>query len=288
MVMRMFPTLPVSISALQTSNSQHVKLWVAIPGNHQGETVSVSASLMGELTTAQDVIDLVKANLRHGAGNLKNDFMLTLGESYQRSISARHIRDLDFRGDANGVVKSALAAQAGACSEYAELVMAYLSNMDLKRPIFTYAAVNDVDHEFNVIGDIREPKEAVVVDAWPSFAKAHLLNNARFQTEPTRVLDVHYPGLESKIKLEDMAEVSPLGDDRVAQINHIHKTPSYEEVLTQQFDIGLRSITHGIRNLGVRYQNQDNPSDIRENTVDRHDYERQAHATALADAHLHP
>lgn len=282
----MFTVLHARGSALYDNNTQTVKLWEAIPGNHRGETVTVSARLMTELHTAQSVIDTVKENLSYGAGNLKNDFMLTSGESYQRSIAARHIRDTDFRGDDNGLAKSALAAQAGTCSEYSALIIAYLSNMDLHRPIFTYAAANEPDHQFNVIGDIRESADAVVVDAWPSFAKAHLLNNATFQPSSTSVLDVHYPGMKIKLELEDMAEVAKLSKERVAQINRIKDTPSYEEVLRHRPDIGLRNKLHGINNLGVRYQNRDDSSDIFENKVSSHNYERQAHGVFLVQHHL--
>ena len=147
------------------------------------------SSRMDELRTAQDVIDIVKETI--SAGNLKNDFMLTSGDSYHRSMAARHIREVDYRGDSNGLAKSAMAAGAGACLEHSELTMAYLSNMDLSRPVFTYANANGPDHRFNIIGDMREPKTAVVVDAWPSFARAHLLNNSAFQPDGSRLMDVH-------------------------------------------------------------------------------------------------
>lgn len=185
----MFPVLPTRTSALYAGDSQTVKLWEAMPGIHRGQTVTVSASRMEELRTAQDVIDIVKETI--SAGNLKNDFMLTSGDSYHRSMAARHIREVDYRGDSNGLAKSAMAAGAGACLEHSELTMAYLSNMDLSRPVFTYANANGPDHRFNIIGDMREPKTAVVVDAWPSFARAHLLNNSAFQPDGSRLMDVH-------------------------------------------------------------------------------------------------
>lgn len=282
----MFPILPTRASALYASDSQTVKLWDAMPGDHRGQTVTVSATLMAELHTAQDVIDVVKETIC--GGNLKNDFMLTSGDSYHRSMAARHIRELDYRGDNNGLAKSAVAAGAGACSEHSELTMAYLSNMDLSRPVFTYANANGPDHRFNIIGDLREPKTAVVVDAWPSFAKAHLLDNAAFQPDGSRLMDVHLPGSPAKIDMTAMAEIERLSQQRITQISKANNIPSYDEILNRPRDIGLRDRHHGINNLGVRYQNEDSPGDIIENTVSRHDYERQAHGAQLAQKHLAP
>jgi hypothetical protein len=281
-----FPILPTRASALHAGNSQTVKLWEVMPGNHRGQTVTVSASLMAELHTAQDVIDVVKETIC--GGNLKSNFMLTSGDSYHRSMAARHIRELDYRGDNNGLAKSAVAAGAGACSEHSELTMAYLSNMDLSRPVFTYANANGPDHRFNVIGDLREPKTAVVVDAWPSFAKAHLLDNAAFQPDGSRMMDVHLPGTPAKIDITAMAEIEHLSQERITQISKANNIPSYDEILNRPRDIGLRDRHHGINNLGVRYQNEDSPGDIIENTVSRHDYERQAHGAQLAQEHLAP
>lgn len=282
----MFPTIPVRPAAVCQNDPQTVKLWEAMPGNHRGETVIVSSATMSDLRTAQSVIDAVKENLSYGAGNLKNDFMLSAGESYYRSIAARHVRNTDFRGDNNGLAKSALSAQAGACSEYSALAMVYLSNMGLERPVFTYTAANEPDHQFNIIGDIREPRAAVVVDPWPTFAKAHLVNNAGILPLPNSVLDVHYPGMSPRMKIEDIGDVQALDSHRVARINQLHNTPSYQEVISQRPEIGLRNKLHGIRNLGVRYQNQDQPNDVVENTVDRDHYERQAHGVRLARQQL--
>lgn len=282
----MFPTLPVSSSALTGRHQESVKLWEAVPGHHRGTTVSVSSQLMQELHTAQDVINAVKENLAYGAGNLKNDFMLTAGESYQRSIAARHIRDNDYRGDDNGLAKAAIAVRSGACSEYSAVAMAYLSNMDLARPVFTYAAANDTDHQFNVIGDLREPQRAVVVDAWPTFAKAHLLGNASFQPQPGSVLDVHYPGMRPKVELSELAEVQPVTAERIARVNQMLDTPQYQEVISQRREIGLRTQTHGLQNLAVSYRNQDDATDVLRNTVSRDDYERQAHAAQQAQRYL--
>ncbi|WP_407316489.1 hypothetical protein [Pseudomonas sp. nanlin1] len=282
----MFPILPVGAAARHASDPHTVKLWQAMPGTHRGQTVSVSAQLMGDLQTAQSVIDAVKQNLSHGAGNLKSDFMLSEGASYQRSVAARHLREVDFRGDDNGLAKSALAAQAGACAEHCALTLAYLADMQLDRPIFTYAAANDADHQINLIGDLREPRQAIVVDAWPSFAKAHLLDNAQFQPDPARILAVHYPGMKARFGLDEMIEVAAVDEGRVAEINQLKGTPSYAQTLAARPDIGLREQPHGLRNLGVRYQNQDDFNQLFENTVDRADYERQARGAQLAQRHL--
>lgn len=282
----MFPTLPVRTSALAGPQGEVVKLWESMPGQHRGRTVNVSAERMAELRTAQDVIDIVKEHLAYGAGNLKSDFMLTSGESYHRSLAARYMREVDYRGDDSGLAKSAVSAQAGTCAEHSALAMAYLSNMDLDRPVFTYAAGNDADHQFNVIGDIREPKKAVVVDAWPTFAKAHLLNNATFQPAQNGVLDVHYPGMPAKVEMDDLASVEPLDAERLQQISQSMNAPSFREVLEQRPDIGLRKQAHGLQNLGVSYRNRDDETDVLHNVVDRSTYERQAQGADQARRYL--
>lgn len=282
----MFPVLPVTTSQVKSSNSNTVQLWNAMPGRHRGETVSVSANLMNELRTAQSVIDVVKENLSSGTGNQKTDFMLTQGQSYQRTIAARHVRDADFRGDNQAIVKSALAARAGNCGEQSALAMAYLSNMELDRPIFTLAAANHPDHQLNVIGDLREPRKAVIVDSWPVFARAHLADNAALRPDPSRVLDVHYPGSPPKMDLGNFGAVERLNNARVAHINQQRQTPSFDQTLANPSLVRLEGQTHSIRNLGVRYQNKEKAEDVQENTAERTEYERQAGAMRLAQRYF--
>ncbi|MCU5772261.1 hypothetical protein N5923_20425 [Erwiniaceae bacterium BAC15a-03b] len=282
----MFPAIPVAPHLLKSNDQQTVKLWQAMPGNHRGETVEVSASLMSELQTAQSVIDIVKEHLSFGPGNGKSAFMLTRGQNYQREVAARHVRDADFRGDNQAIVKSALAAQTGNCGENSALTMAYLSAMELDRPIATWAAANNPDHQFTVIGDLRMPGEAVVVDSWPVFARAHLVNNAQFQPDASRPLDIHMPGMPPKMELDQMGDITPLSKDRIAHINQRNQTPGYEQALADPSRVRLFERNHGIVNLGVRYQNRDNPQDVHENTANREEYERQAYGTRLARQHL--
>lgn len=85
-----------------------------------------------------------------------------------------------------------------------------------------------------------------------------------------------------------MAEIGRLSQERITQISRANKIPTHEEILNRPRDIGLRDRHYGINNLGVRYQNEDNPGDIIENTVSRHDYERQARGAELAQRHLAP
>lgn len=278
----MFPDLPGISSQIKSSEPHSVKLWEAMPGRHRGETVQVSPVQMSELKTAQNVIDLVKETLTGGTGNQKTDYILTRGESYQRAVAARHVRDKDFQGDNQAIVKSALAALGGTCGEQSALAMAYLSMMDLKRPIYTYAAANHPDHQFNVIGDLREPRQAVIVDSWPVFARAHLADNAQFQPDSQRILDVHMPSSVPKMAEEAFGEVVPLSNERILHINQQHQTPAYNEVLESPERIRLQGRMHAIRNLGVRYQNRDNEAEILDNIVDRAFYER--HALAMQQA----
>lgn len=278
----MFPALPLTSSQVKRSDPHTVKLWEAIPGQHRGETVQVSPWLMNELHIAQDVIDAVKDNLAQGTGNQKTDYMLTQGRSYQHAVAARHIRDVDFRGDDRAIVKSALAAQGGTCGEHSALAMAYLSNMDLTRPVFTYAAENHPDHQLNVIGDLREPRQAVIVDSWPVFARAHLADNAALRANINRLLDVHLPGSAPKISLEELSEITPVDEARIAHINHQKQTPDYQHVLQNPASVRLEERTHGASNLGVRYQNLEREADLLENIADRAVYERQAMAMQQA------
>lgn len=278
----MFPTLPLTSSQVKRNDPHTVKLWEAMPGQHRGETVQVSPGVMHELHLAQDVINAVKDNLSQGTGNQKTDYLLTQGGSYQHAVAARHLRDVDFRGDNQAIVKSALAAQGGTCGEHSALAMAYLSNMDLTRPIFTYAVENHPDHQLNIIGDLREPHQAVVVDSWPVFARAHLANNAALRANINRPLDVHLPGSEPKIPLEELGETEPVCEARITHINHQKQTPDYHQVLENPRRVRLEECTHGISNLGVRYQNRESPTDVLENIADRAVYERQAIAMQQA------
>lgn len=278
----MFPALPLTSTQVKRSDPNTVKLWEAMPGRHRGETLYVSPGLMSELHTAQGVIDAVKENLSQGTGNQKTDFMLSSGRSYQHAVAARHIRDVDFRGDNQAIVKSALAAQGGTCGEHSALVMAYLSNMELERPIFTYAVSNHPDHQLNVIGDLREPRQAVVVDSWPVFARAHLADNAALQPNISKPLDVHLPGSDPKFSIEDLGDIQRLDEARIAHINKQKQTPDYNQVLEEPGRVRLEERTHGASNLGVRYQNRDNEAETFENIADRSVYE--AHAMAMQQA----
>lgn len=282
----MFPSLPLTSTQVNRNHPTTVKLWEAMPGTHRGETVHVTPGLMSELNTAQSVIDAVKDNLAQGTGNQKADYMLSRGRSYQHAIAARHVRDADFRGDDQAIVKSALAAQGGTCGEHSALAMAYLSNMELSRPIFTFAAENHPDHQLNVIGDLREPRQAVVVDSWPVFARAHLASNAALRPAINQPLDVHYPGAEPKIPIETLGDIVPLDDARVAHINHQRQTPTFEQVLENPTRVRLEGVTHGLQNLGVRYQNRDDAADVLENTADRARYETQARAMQQAQRYF--
>ncbi|MEM6052169.1 hypothetical protein AAH450_16535 [Erwinia sp. P7711] len=278
----MFPALPLTSAQVKRSDPQTVKLWEALPGRHRGETVLVSPELMNELNIAQNVIDVVKDNLVHGTGNQKTDYMLSRGQSYYHAVAARHLRDVDFRGDDGAIVKSGQAARGGTCGEQSALAMAYLSNMDLTRPVYTYAVENHRDHQLNVIGDLREPRRAVVVDPWPIFARAHLVDNAALRPDINRLLDVHLPGSDPKIELDELADVKLVDEKRIAHINQQKQIPTYHQVLENPGSVRLEGRTHGIRNAGVRYQNRENAAEVLENIADRAVYERQAMAMQQA------
>lgn len=278
----MFPALPLTSVQVKRSDPQTVKLWEALPGQHRGETVLVSPELMNELNIAQSVIDAVKDNLVHGTGNQKTDYMLSRGQSYHHAVAARYLRDVDFRGDDRAIVKSALAVRGGTCGEHSALAMAYLSNMDLTRPVFTYAVENHPDHQLNVIGDLREPRRAVVVDSWPVFARAHLADNAALRPDSNRLLDVHLPGSAPKMELDELADVKLVDEERIAHINQQKQIPTYHQVLENPGSVRLEGRTHGLRNVGVRYQNRENAAEVLENIADRAVYERQAMAMQQA------
>ncbi|WP_034917695.1 hypothetical protein [Erwinia sp. 9145] len=274
----MFPS--ISNIPVSSTDPGTVELWRALPGRHQQQTVTVSAQLMNELHSAQSAIDFVKDQLTFGSDNQQSDFVRTGGESHRHGVAALHLRDTDFRGDNNALTKAAFQAQAGTCGEISAAVMAVLSTLDLDRPIFTYAAAGGLNHQFNVIGDIRQPGSAVVADGWPVFARSHLLDNALFVPDGAAILDVHNPKMRPKAELEDILSVSPLSEERITSINNSYKTPDVAKLNQLALtDDRLVQQLHGVKNLGVTYQNAENAQDLHLQTASVEHYN--AHAQPM-------
>ncbi|MNL07014.1 hypothetical protein D3C87_1276720 [compost metagenome] len=133
------------------------------------------------------------------------------------------VRSLQRNRSLEHVVK----AGVGNCGEHAQLTFNLLSSVNTNEPVFLVSAGNGVDHAFTIIGDPRvlPLSKIVIVDAWPTFPRAHmadvgtfnigaLRDSAPMAADPKYSVDDEFLLRNSRVAFPDQPSLS-----RKAEIN---------------------------------------------------------------------
>ncbi|MBD1552265.1 hypothetical protein [Pseudomonas typographi] len=281
----MFPTVSGHTGSTLPGTDETVKLWDKLPGNHHGQTIQVSSVAMRDIKRCREALGFIHEAFPHGPGNQQTSLVASQGENYQRVVAARYIKTRELRDDPQRQVKASFQTGGINCEELADVTKAVLAMLGLERPVYTHQ-VAGLDHVVSVIGDQRADRDVVVAENWPVLSTGGMLLQHSRLPPLGALIAAQMPSQPAPLTedqiLDTMAQA--LDDQRIEHINASEQTPPYHELkqLSQAPGSRFYKQLHGMTNLGIRYQDENDATQVATQSIARDRYEQ--HASALREA----
>ncbi|WP_458373944.1 RHS repeat domain-containing protein [Pseudomonas laurylsulfatiphila] len=149
------------------------------PGNEvelQQSSRKVDADMFKSLQQAHAANLIAKTLLVQGAPNQMVDLWRSPMSPTEMLEARRRVRASENN------VQAAIDIGVGSCTEHSKITFNLLASSKTKHKIYRVKA-KDADHNFTIIGHPKELplEQIVVVDAWPTFPRAHTLDVGAFE-----------------------------------------------------------------------------------------------------------